>query len=51
MQGLEDVAVPFGELGALLKGAGGAGEGADVDLVELAAQLGPGLAGGARAWA
>ena len=36
----------FGELGALPEGAGGAGEGADVDLVQFAAQFGPGAAAG-----
>src|ERR1700678_4711866 len=43
----EDVALVLGERGALLEGAGWSGEGADGDLVELAAQLGPGrVAGG-----
>jgi hypothetical protein len=41
LQGFEDAALGSGELGSLLKGAGGAGEGADVDAVELAAQLRP----------
>jgi hypothetical protein len=31
LQGFEDVALGSGELGALLKGAGGPGEGAGVD--------------------
>jgi hypothetical protein len=46
LQGFEDVALSLGELGALLKGAGGAGERADVDAVEVAAQFGPGLLAG-----
>ena len=45
-QGPEDVALGFRELGTLAEGAGRAGEGADVDAAELAAQLGPGPAGG-----
>lgn len=45
-QGAEDVPLRFRQLGALVKGAGGADEGADVDLAELAADLGPGPAGG-----
>lgn len=42
LQGLEDVPLRFGQLGALAEGAGGAGEGPDVDAGELAAQVGPG---------
>src|SRR6266545_4341171 len=38
----EQVAVGFGQLGALPVGAGGAGEGADVQLVELVADVVPG---------
>ena len=38
----EDVALGLGDLGALPEGAGGAGERADVDAVELAAEVGPG---------
>jgi len=45
-QGAEDVALGLGDLGALPKGAGGAGEGADVDPVELVAQVRPGVAAG-----
>ena len=43
---LEDAALVRGELGALPEGAGGAGEGADLDLAELVAQLGPGPVAG-----
>ena len=46
MEGLEDGALVLRELGALAEGPGGAGEGADLDLLQLAADLGPGLAGG-----
>jgi hypothetical protein len=46
LQGPEDVPLGFGELGALPECAGGASEGSDVDAGELAAQFGPGLAGG-----
>ena len=42
----EDVLLGAGDLGALAEGAGGAGEGADGDAVELAAQLRPGVPGG-----
>src|SRR5271170_799341 len=45
-QGVEDVALGLGDLGALPEGAGGAGEGPDVDAVELAAQVRPGAAAG-----
>jgi len=38
----EDVALGLGELGALPEDPGGAGEGAEVDAVELAAELQPG---------
>jgi hypothetical protein len=41
----EQVAGGLGELGALAEGAGWAGEGAQVDAVELAADGGPGLPG------
>jgi hypothetical protein len=40
-QGLEDGGLGFRHLGALPEGAGGAGEGADVDLVEFAARFWP----------
>jgi hypothetical protein len=43
---VEDVALGPGDLGALPEGADGAGEGANVDAVELAAQFRPGAAGG-----
>src|SRR6266581_2926980 len=46
VQGLEDVFVAGGELGAVGEGAVGAGEGAQVDALELGAQAVPGLAGG-----
>ena len=46
VQGTEDVALVFGDLGALAEGSGGAGEGADVDAVELPAQFRPGGAAG-----
>ena len=46
MQGVEDVTLGFGELGALTECAGGAGEGPDVEAVEFAAQVRPGLAAG-----
>ena len=42
----EDVALGLGDLGALPEGAGGAGEGADVDAAELAAQVRPHAAAG-----
>jgi len=38
----ENVPLGFGDLGALAEGPGGAGEGADGDAVELAAELRPG---------
>ena len=37
----EDVPLRFRQLGALPEGAGGAGEGPDVDAGQLAAQFGP----------
>ena len=40
-RGVEDIALAFGELSALAEGPGGAGEGPDVDAVELAADLRP----------
>jgi hypothetical protein len=46
MQGGEDVAPTFGELGALAEGPGGPGEGPHVDPVELAAQFRPRVAAG-----
>ncbi len=46
LQGLEYVPLRFRQLGALSECAGRAGEGADVDLVQFAAQLGPGPAAG-----
>ena len=46
VQGAEDVALVFGDLGALAEGSDGAGEGADVDAVEFAAQFRPGGAAG-----
>jgi hypothetical protein len=42
----EDVLLRLGEFGALAEGAGRAGEGADVEAVQVAAQGRPGLAGG-----
>src|SRR6266702_7415979 len=45
-QGAEDVALGFGDLGALPERAGGAGERADVDAPEFAAQVRPGAAAG-----
>src|SRR5579875_2594491 len=42
----EDVALGPGELGALAEGAGGAGESAGRDLLQVAAGLGPGRAAG-----
>jgi hypothetical protein len=38
----EDGGLGWADLGALSEGPGGTGEGADLDPVELAAQLGPG---------
>ena len=46
MKGFQDAALGFGELGSLLKGAGGAGEGAEGELGELVGDLVPGGAGG-----
>src|ERR1035437_3341414 len=46
VQGLEDVLVAGGELGAVGEGAVVAGEGAQVDALEFGAQVVPGLAGG-----
>jgi hypothetical protein len=46
VEGVEEVVLVFGDLGALLEGAGGAGEGAEGDLVEIVAEGGPGLSGG-----
>src|SRR5437870_3230511 len=43
---VEDVALLGGELGALAEGAGGAFEGADVQLLELLTEPVPGVAGG-----
>src|SRR3954449_5896741 len=42
----EDGGLGGADLGALAEGPGGAGEGADGDAVELAAQFGPGLPAG-----
>src|SRR5260370_31892511 len=47
VQGLEDELVAGGELGAVGEGAVVAGEGAQVDALQLGAQAVPGLA---RAW-
>ena len=44
-QGAEDVALAGGELGALLAGAGGAGEGAQVYALQLVAEVAPGVVG------
>jgi len=45
VQGAEDVALAGGELGALLAGAGGSGERAEVHALELVAEVAPGVAG------
>src|SRR5215211_6061739 len=45
VEGGEDVALRFGQFGALAVGAGRAGEGADVQLVEVFADVVPGRAG------
>src|SRR6266571_4256144 len=45
VQGLEDELVAGGELGAVGEGAVGAGEGAQVNALQLSAQPVPGLAG------
>src|SRR6266567_533088 len=42
----EDAGLGGGDLGALAEGAGGAGEGADGDAAEVAAQVRPGVAAG-----
>ena len=44
-QGCEDVAGRLGDAGALAGGAGGPGEGADGDALQVASYRGPGLAG------
>src|SRR6266536_1023031 len=43
----EDVLLAGCELGALVAGAGGAGESSEVEALELVAEVAPGLAGGA----
>jgi hypothetical protein len=45
-RGWRIVALGFRDLGALPERAGGAGEGADVDAAELAAQVRPGVTAG-----
>ena len=45
VQRVEDVALAGGELGALLVGAGGPGERAEVDALQLVAEVAPGLVG------
>jgi hypothetical protein len=42
----EDVGLGLADLGALAEGPGGAGEGADMDAVEVPAQFRPGRAAG-----
>ncbi len=45
LEGVQDVALAGGELGALLAGAGGAGERAEVQALGLVADVAPGVAG------